>query len=173
MRFIKTAIDGVLIVEPDLLADARGFFTRLSCPEEFARAGVMFEPRQTSLSRNIARRTLRGMHYCREPEAKLVRCTRGAVFDAIFDIRPQSPTRGVSMGVELDADSARGLYIPAGLAHGFLTLQPGADVLYQIDRLYRPGFDAGLRWNDPTFGFVWPAMPEVMDARDAAWPDFR
>ena len=172
MRFSKTTIEGVLIVEPDLHADTRGFFTRLSCPEEFAHAGVTFEPRQTSLSRNIARHTLRGMHYCNEPEAKLVRCTRGAIFDVVFDIRLGSATYGKSLGLELDAISARGLYIPAGLAHGFLTQEPDTDVLYQIDRLYRPGFDAGLRWNDPFFSFIWPHEPAVIDTRDAAYPDF-
>ena len=173
MRFTPTAIDGVMIVEPDLHCDARGFFTRLSCPDEFAAAGLVFEPRQTSLSRNLARHTLRGMHYCSEPEAKLVRCTRGRIFDAVFDIRPASPTYSHAFGVELDAENARGLFIPAGLAHGFVTIEPNTDVLYQIDRIYRPGFDAGLRWNDPLFSFVWPAQPVVMDGRDAGYPDFR
>lgn len=173
MRFTATQIEGVMIVEPDLHSDDRGFFTRLSCPEEFAKAGIAFEPRQTSLSRNLARHTLRGLHYCREPEAKLVRCVRGKVFDAVFDIRPASPTFRRAFGLELDATGARGLFIPAGLAHGFITLEPDCDVLYQIDRLYRPGFDAGLRWNDPAFPLDWPATPAVIDARDAGYPDFR
>lgn len=173
MRFIATDIDGVMIVEPDLHRDDRGFFTRLSCPREFAKAGITFEPRQTSLSRNLARHTLRGMHYCKEPEAKLVRCTRGRIFDAVFDIRPGSRTFRRAFGLELDAIGARGLFIPAGLAHGFITLEPDCDVLYQIDRLYRPGFDAGVRWNDPSFSLVWPAAPAVIDARDAGYPDFR
>ena len=172
MRFTATPLDGVIIVEPDLHADNRGFFARLSCPEEFAAAALHFEPLQTSLSRNIALRTLRGMHYCRQPEAKLVRCVRGRIYDAAFDIRPHSPTYRRAFGLELDASAARGLFIPAGVAHGFLTLEPDCDVLYQIDRLYRPGFDAGLRWNDPSFSFAWPAPPAVIDPRDAGYPDF-
>lgn len=172
MRFVAANIEGVFLVEPDLHTDARGFFTRLACPQEFAAAGISFEPRQTSLSRNTARHTLRGMHYCREPEAKLVRCVRGRIFDAVFDIRPESPTFRRTFAAELDADNARALFIPPGVAHGFLTLEAESDVLYQMDRLYRPGFDAGLRWNDPGFALNWPAPPAVVDARDAGWADF-
>ena len=173
MRFLATQIAGVMIVEPDLHADERGFFTRLSCPEEFAATGVTFDPRQTSLSRNTARHTLRGMHFCSEPEAKLVRCTRGRILDVVFDIRPDSATYLKSFGVELDAIGARALFIPPGLAHGFLTLADETDVLYQIDRIYRPGHDQGLRWNDRAFGFAWPAAPAVIGARDATYADFR
>jgi dTDP-4-dehydrorhamnose 3,5-epimerase len=173
MRFLPTDLAGVTIVEPDLHTDERGFFARLNCPEEFAAAGIAFEARQTSLSRNIARHTLRGMHACSEPEAKLVHCTRGRILDVVFDIRRTSPTFGNSFGLELDPQGARGLYIPAGLAHGFLTLEPETDVLYEIDRLYRPGGDYGLRWNDPAFAFPWPAEPAVIGARDKAYPDFR
>ena len=172
MRFAPTAIDGVLIVEPELQTDERGFFTRLNCVDEFASAGVAFVARQTSLSRNAARHTLRGMHYCVEPEAKLVRCARGKILDVVFDTRPDSPTFRRAFGVELDHESARGLYVPPGVAHGFLTLRADTDVLYQIDRAWRPGFDAGLRWNDPAFAFEWPAAPVVIGARDASWPDF-
>lgn len=173
MRFLATDVAGVMIVAPDFHTDERGFFTRLNCPEEFAAAGIAFTARQTSLSRNTALHTLRGMHACTEPEAKLVRCTRGRILDVVFDIRRASPTFGRSFGLELDAEGARGLYIPPGLAHGFLTLETATDVLYEIDRLYRPGFDRGLRWNDPFFAFPWPAAPAVIDPRDAAYPDFR
>ena len=172
MHFLATDIAGALIVEPDLHVDERGFFTRLSCTDEFARAGVDFKPRQTSVSRNNARHTLRGMHYCTEAEAKLVRCSRGKIFDVIFDIRQDSTSFGQALGVELDAAGLRGLFIPAGVAHGFLTLEADCDVLYQIDRAYRPGFDAGLRWNDPSFRFSWPAPPATISDRDATWPDF-
>ncbi len=172
MRFLETPLAGVLILEAEPNADNRGFFARLACPEEFARAGVAFETRQTSLSRNIARHTLRGMHYCLEAEAKLVRCVRGRIHDVVFDIRANSPTCGQAFGVDLDADGARGLYIAPGLAHGFLTLEPECDVLYQMQRLYRSGFDAGLRWNDAAFAYNWPATPAVIDARDASYADF-
>jgi dTDP-4-dehydrorhamnose 3,5-epimerase len=173
MRFVPTDLAGVMIVEPDLHRDERGFFARLACDEEFAAAGIGFEARQTSLSRNLGLHTLRGMHSCREPEAKLVRCIRGRILDVVFDIRGDSPTFGRSFGIELDAEGAGGLYIPAGAAHGFLTLEPDTDVLYQIDRVYRPGCDFGLRWNDPMFAFAWPAPPAIISARDADYPDFR
>ncbi len=172
MRFLETEIAGALIVEPDIHADERGFFTRLSCTDEFASIGLAFNPRQTSISRNAAKHTLRGMHYCTEAEPKLVRCARGGILDVIFDIRPGSPSFGRALAVELDAIGLRGLFIPAGLAHGFLTLEADCDVLYQIDRVYKPGFDAGLRWNDPFFNFAWPARPAVIGKRDADWPDF-
>ena len=172
MRFEDAPIAGVKIVEPDLHRDHRGFFTRLSCPQEFAGVGVDFTPLQMSLSRNHLRHTLRGMHYCTQPEAKLVRCMRGRILDVVFDIRPDSPTFLRSFGVELDAEGARGLYIPAGVAHGFLTLEDETDVVYNIDRLFAPGFDGGLRWDDPAFRFHWPAAPVVIGERDATYPDF-
>jgi dTDP-4-dehydrorhamnose 3,5-epimerase len=173
MRFRLTPIEGVVIVEPDLHVDARGFFTRLSCPEEFAAAGIAFAPQQTSLSRNTARHTLRGMHFCLESEAKLVRCVRGRIHDVVYDIRRDSRTFGQSFGLDLDAQGAAALFIAPGLAHGFLTLEDECDVLYQMQRLYRPGYDLGLRWDDPAFTHAWPAAPAVIDAKDAAWPDFK
>ena len=172
MRFEKTAVEGVLLIEPVIHADDRGSFTRLSCVEEFKQAGIDFTPSQSSLSHNIARHTLRGMHYCREPEAKLVRCVRGRIFDVALDIRKGSPTYGRFASVELGADNMRGLFIPAGVAHGFLTREEHSDVLYQIDRAFRPGFDAGLRWNDPIAHIDWPAPPAVINQRDATYPDF-
>jgi len=172
MRFTPTPIEGVVVVDLEPHADERGFFARLSCPREFAQAGIAFEPIQTSLSRNRARHTLRGMHYCLEPEAKLVRCVSGRIHDVVFDIRPESPTFRQSFGCELDAQHGRALYIAPGLAHGFLTLEDDCDVLYQMERIYRPGFDRGLRWNDPAFSHDWPANPGVIDAKDSNWPDF-
>ncbi len=172
MRFEPTRIAGAMIVEPVSHADDRGSFTRLACLDEFERAGLSFRPTQTSLSRNPVRHTLRGMHYCLEPEAKLVRCARGAILDVVFDIRRDSPSFGEAFGLRLDAENLRGVFLPAGVAHGFLTLEPDSDVLYEIDRPYRPGFDAGLRWNDPLFHFDWPAAPAVIGARDAHYQDF-
>jgi len=172
MRFVPTAVTGVTLVEPAPISDDRGHFARLYCPDEFAGAGIDFAPTQTSLSFNRARHTLRGMHYCLEPEAKLVRCTRGSIFDVALDLRRDSATFRRWFGVKLDPVHARALYIPAGVAHGFLSLEPDSDVLYQIDRPYRPGFDAGVRWNDPQFAIEWPAVPAVIDARDRDFPDF-
>jgi dTDP-4-dehydrorhamnose 3,5-epimerase len=173
MRFKDAAIAGVKIVEPDLHRDDRGFFTRLFCPQEFAGAGVDFTPLQMSLSRNLARYTLRGMHYCSQPEAKLVRCVRGRILDVLFDIRPSSATFLQSVGVELDAESARGVYVPSGVAHGFITLEDETDVVYNIDRIFVPDFDKGLRWNDPAFGFVWPMAPIIISERDSTYADFQ
>jgi dTDP-4-dehydrorhamnose 3,5-epimerase len=173
MRFLSTALPGVTLIEPEPVSDNRGSFARLYCPNEFGRAGIAFTPTQTSLSFNRARHTLRGMHYCLEPEAKLVRCTRGRIFDVAIDTRRDSSTFRRWFGVELDPLHARALYIPAGLAHGFLTLEADTDVLYQIDRPYRPGFDTGTRWNDPQFAIGWPADPVVIDPRDRDWPDFK
>jgi dTDP-4-dehydrorhamnose 3,5-epimerase len=173
MRFTPTSIEGAVVVEPDPREDERGFFARLHCPREFAAEGIEFTPLQTSLSRNTAARTLRGMHYATEPEAKLVRCVRGRMLDVLFDIRRDSPSYRRTFAIELDETGARGLFVPAGVAHGFLTLEPDTDVLYQIDRIYRPGFDAGLRWNDPAFAFQWPFAPAVIGARDETWPDFK
>lgn len=172
MRFSPTALPGVTVVEPEPIGDERGHFARLYCPEEFARAGIAFIPTQTSVSFNRARHTLRGMHYCVEPEAKLVRCTRGRMFDVALDLRRESPTFRRWVSVELDPIGGRALYIPTGVAHGFLSLEPDTDVLYQIDRPYRPGFDAGVRWNDSQFAIAWPAAPAVIDPRDRDRPDF-
>jgi len=172
MRFLTTRLAGVTVVEPEPLRDMRGSFARLYCPEEFAKAGIGFAPAQVSLSQNSARHTLRGLHYCLEPEAKLVRCTRGRVFDVALDLRRDGPSFGSWFGLVLEPDSASGLLIPGGVAHGFITLEPNSDVLYQIDRIFRPGFDAGVRWNDPAFGIAWPAAPEVVNERDATFPDF-
>jgi dTDP-4-dehydrorhamnose 3,5-epimerase len=174
MNFIETEIPGVVIVEAAPRRDARGAFARLYCPEEFAAAGIAFTSTQINLSGNPARHTLRGMHFQRSPEAeaKLVRVVRGAAYDVALDLRPGSPTRLRWVGVELTAGNMRALFLPEGIAHGFLTLEPDTDMLYQMGRPYRPGFEEGVRWDDPAFGISWPYPPAVMSARDAAYPDF-
>ena len=175
MRFTATDIDGVVIVDLDVIGDERGSFSRLYCPEEFAAAGHPFTPAQTSLSRNAKARTLRGMHYEAAPhaEAKLVRATRGAIFDVAVDLRTDSPTYLRWTGTELSATNGRALLIGKGMAHGFITLEDDTDVLYQIDRMFEPGHGRGVRWNDPAFGIVWPTDPLVMSERDGAYPDHR
>lgn len=173
MHFEATRLAGVHIVTSEVHRDERGFFSRLGCVEQFAVAGLAFAPRQTSLSHNLACFTLRGMHYCLEPESKLVHCVRGRMFDVAVDLRRESATFRKWIGLELEAGKPTGLFIPPGVAHGFLTLAPDTDVLYQIDRVYRPGFDAGVRWNDAAFGIDWPATPAVMNARDAGYADFK
>ena len=174
MRFSPTEIAGVLVVDLDPVLDDRGAFARLHCPAEFADAGVEFVPAQTSLSRNTAALTLRGMHYQPIPhgETKLVRVVRGRIFDVALDLRPDSVTFGHWTGAELDAAQGRALFIPEGVAHGFLTLEPDTDVLYQIAPMFEPGHGAGVRWNDPAFAIAWPDEPKVISERDASYPDF-
>ena len=173
MRFTATPIEGVVIVDLDVMSDERGSFSRLHCPEEFAAAGHPFTPAQTSLSRNAKARTLRGMHYeaGAHAEAKLVRATRGTIFDVAVDLRTDSPTYLRWTGAELSATNGRALLIGKGMAHGFVTLEHDTDVLYQIDRLFESGHGRGVRWNDPAFGIVWPAEPLVISERDATYPD--
>jgi len=173
MRFAETCLPGVLVVDIEAQADARGSFARLQCPDEFAAAGVVFEPAQTSLSRNPQALTLRGLHYQAAPfaETKLVRAVRGRIFDVAVDLRPESPSYRQWVGEELSADSGRALFIPEGVAHGFLTLEPDTDLLYQISPKFQPGREAGVRWNDPAFGVRWPAEPRLISERDATYPD--
>jgi dTDP-4-dehydrorhamnose 3,5-epimerase len=174
MRFAETAIPGVVVVEVEIRTDERGGFARLHCPDEFAQAGHPFAPVQTSLSRNPHALTLRGMHHQPAPhaEVKLVRCIRGRIFDVAVDLRPDSPTWRRWTATELSAENARGLLVPEGVAHGFLTLEPDSDVLYQIAPAYSPGHEAGVRWDDPAFAIGWPARPAVISPRDAAYADY-
>ncbi|TCZ51088.1 dTDP-4-dehydrorhamnose 3,5-epimerase family protein [Roseicella aquatilis] len=173
MRFRATALPGLVEVLAEPAADARGRFLRTWCAEEFAAAGLGFRPHQVSLSENRARHTLRGLHWQARPagECKLVRCLRGAVFDVAVDLRPDSPAYRRWVGVELRAEAHNALLIPAGFAHGFLTLTENAWLEYMIDAPYRPEAARGARWNDPAFGIAWPAAPAVISERDATWPD--
>ena len=173
MRFAPTAIEGVVVVDVEAHADDRGSFARLQCPDEFAAAGHPFTPAQTSLSRNPRTGTLRGMHYQPPPygETKLVRTVRGRMFDVALDLRPGSPTLRQWFGIELSAEGARALLIPEGVAHGFLTLEPDTDVLYQISPAFSPGHEAGVRWDDPAFAITWPRAPALISERDATYPD--
>jgi dTDP-4-dehydrorhamnose 3,5-epimerase len=173
MRFSPTQIAGVVVVDLEAAADDRGFFARLHCPDDFAAAGHPFAPVQTSLSRNTAAHTLRGLHYQDAPQAevKLVRAVRGRIFDVSVDLRPGSPTYLHWVGYELSADTGRAMLVPEGVAHGFLTLEPQTDVLYQISPAFKAGYDRGVRWDDPAFGIVWPAPPAVISPRDASYAD--
>ncbi len=169
-----TALQGLMVVEAEPVADVRGLFARLHCPEELTDAGHPFTPAQTSLSRNTRAGTLRGMHYQPAPyaETKLVRVTRGRIFDVAVDLRPGSPTHRRWTGVELSAENLKALLIPEGFAHGFITLEDETDVLYQISPAFRPGRDAGVRWDDPAFAIAWPMAPQVISERDAQYPDY-
>jgi len=174
MRFTATAIAGVVVVDIEPRTDERGSFARLHCPEAFAAAGNPFAPVQTSLSRNPTAGTLRGLHFQPPPhaEVKLVRCVRGRIFDVAVDLRPDSPTHRQWTAAELSAETARALLVPEGVAHGFLTLEPDSDVIYQISPAYQPGHEAGVRWDDPAFGIVWPSAPALISPRDAGYPDY-
>ena len=174
IAFQPTDIPGVFRVQAQPITDPRGGFARLHCPEEFAAAGATFAPAQTSLSRNPTRHTLRGLHYQPAPyaETKLVRVTRGRVFDVALDLRPASSTFRRWTAAELSADNLMALLIPEGVAHGFLTLEPDTDLLYQISPAFQPGHEVGARWNDTAFAISWPAEPALISERDAGYPEF-
>lgn len=172
MRLLPTPLGGVFRVETSAHSDARGSFLRTYDHAAFATAGLAFIPCQTSLSVNPLRHTLRGMHWQADPhgEQKLVRCVAGAVYDVALDLRPGSPTRGQWHAETLSAGNAAALFLPQGVAHGFLTLTPDAVVEYQIDTPHAPAFARGRRWDDPAFGIAWPAPPALIGDKDMAWP---
>lgn len=172
MRFAATELEGVFEIELEPHSDARGFFARLYCPEEVTRAGLAFASTQINLSRNSAIHTLRGMHYQMEPhaEAKIVRAVAGALYDVVVDLRADSATRWRWIGRTLDARRGNALFVPKGFAHGFLTLEPDTDVLYQMGRPHVAGQARGLRYDDPRIGIAWPHPPAVISSADWTWP---
>lgn len=174
MIFTETSLPGAFIIDPEPREDHRGFFARSFCRREFEAHGLNPDIAQCNLSWNHRSGTLRGMHYQLEPaaEAKLVRCTRGAIHDVIVDLRPGSPTYLRHVGVELTAENRRQLYVPPLFAHGYLTLAPDTEVAYQVSEFYTPGAERGIRWNDPALGITWPVAVEVISDKDAGWPPF-
>lgn len=174
MIFRDTAIKGVCVVEPELHADERGFFGRTWSAEEFAEHGLSGRVVQTSISFNSKRGTLRGLHYQAPPheEAKLVRCTAGAIFDVAVDLRFDSSTFKRWVGVELSAENRQALYVPEGCAHGFLTLDDESEVGYQMNAVHVAEAARGLRFDDPAFGIAWPCAVTVLNERDRSYPDF-
>lgn len=174
MRFTPTELPGVVLVESDAREDARGSFFRTWCREEFARAGLVAEVSQSSVSFNHRRGTIRGLHFQDEPsaETKLVRCVRGSMYDVVVDVRNGSPTRGRWLAVTLSADVPIAVYVPAGFAHGFQTLADATSVHYQMDVAYDPGAQRGYRWNDPAFGIPWPIPDPIVSERDRNLPPF-
>jgi dTDP-4-dehydrorhamnose 3,5-epimerase len=172
MIFTESPLPGAYLVDMHRLPDERGFFARSYCADEFAARGLGPELRQCSISYNARKGTLRGMHYQDAPhgEHKLVRCTSGAIFDVIVDIRPASSTHCRWFGAELTADNRRSLFIPPGFAHGFVTLTDDTEVYYMISVVHAPDFSRGLRWDDPAFAIDWPLPPTVISGRDAAYP---
>ena len=173
MRFVETKVAGAFLIEPEPIADERGFFARTWCTEEFADHGLNPGLSQANISYNHHKGTLRGLHYQQAPhtEAKLVRCTRGAIFDVAVDLRPESPTYRGWFGAELSADNRAMLYVPEGCAHGFLTLTDAAEVAYQMSAPYAPAAARGVRFDDPAFGIEWPGEVLVINERDRGYPD--
>lgn len=173
MIFTPTALHGVVKIQIEPTEDERGFFARTFCADEFIAAGLIGHFPQASLSRNRAAGTLRGMHYQNAPraETKVVRCVRGSVFDVVVDLRRGSATYRCWIGETLSAENGVALFIPAGLAHGFQTLEDASDVSYEITPAFEPGHGVGVRWNDPAFGIAWPMVPTAMSQRDATYPD--
>lgn len=175
MLFEKTKIAGAFEIHPELKTDERGFFARSWCRQEFKQAGLNPNLAQCNISSNPHKGTLRGMHYQTAPfaEAKLVRCTRGSVYDVVIDLREDSPTFKEWIGVTLTAADHNMMYVPEGCAHGFLTLEDDCEVFYQISEFYDAESARGARWDDPAFRVKWPAQPQLMSDRDRTYPDFR
>jgi dTDP-4-dehydrorhamnose 3,5-epimerase len=169
-----TPIAGAFTVTLEPKSDERGFFARTWCREEFARAGIQVDMVQASISHSRHRGTLRGLHFAWPPstEAKLVRCERGRVFDAIVDLRPQSSSFLRHAAVMLDGHERNGIYIPPGVAHGFQTMTEDCTVLYMMTDFYRPGLADGVRFDDPEFGVSWPLPVSSIIGRDRDYPDF-
>jgi dTDP-4-dehydrorhamnose 3,5-epimerase len=175
VKFTETPLAGAFVIELELLRDERGFFARTFDADQFREHGLEPAVAQCNTSFNERAGTLRGLHYQADPdgERKLVRCTRGVIYDVIVDLRADSETYCRWFAVELSADNARQLYVPKGLAHGFQTLTDDSEVAYQMSHVHVPGQARGVRWNDPAFGIEWPEAERTISDRDAAFPDFQ
>jgi dTDP-4-dehydrorhamnose 3,5-epimerase len=172
MRFTPLLVEGAWLVEPEPRRDERGLFARTWCVNEFAERGLTAPFVQTSVSWNEVAGTLRGLHYQAEPhpEIKLVRCTAGSIYDVIVDLREGSASYLKWCAETLSAENRNALYVPQGCAHGFVTLEDGSEVFYQISEFHHPESARGARWNDPAFGIAWPRQPARISARDAEYP---
>ena len=174
MIFTETELKGAFLIEPERFADARGFFAQSFSQRQFEEHGLNPRVAECNVSYNRRRGTLRGMHFQSAPraQAKLVRCTAGAIFDVAIDLRRGSPTFKRWVGVELSAESRRMIYVPEGFAHGYLTLADDAEVFYQVSDVYAPELGGGVRWDDPAFGVRLPIGVEVINERDRTYADF-
>lgn len=174
MHIRPTDLAGAKLVDLDKRGDDRGFFARFYCEREFAAAGLASNFVQINTSLTAAKGTLRGCHYQLTPsaETKLVRCLRGALWDVIIDIRPDSPTYRQWFGAELTADNRTMMYVPRGFAHAFVTLTDDVEALYLVSAFYAPEEERGIRYDDPAFSIQWPIKPTSVSAKDSAWPDF-
>jgi dTDP-4-dehydrorhamnose 3,5-epimerase len=174
MIFTETPIPGAWLIDLEKRGDDRGFFARLFCEKEFAAHGLVTHFVQVNNSLSATRGTLRGMHFQLPPKAetKLVRCVKGALYDAILDLRPGSPTFLKSFGAELSAENRRMMYVPKGFAHGFVTLADATEAVYFVDEFYGPEQERIARWNDPKYGIQWPLQPVVLSDKDRDARDF-
>ena len=175
MKFAETPLSGSFLIELEPRQDSRGMFARTFCRREFASYGLNTEIVQCNLSFNHKRGTLRGLHYQAAPflEVKIVRCSRGRIFDVIVDLRPDSPTHLKWFGAELSADDRKMLYIPECFAHGYQTLEDNSGIFYMVTQFYCPDHERGIRWNDPLLGIIWPIGGPILSPRDAGYPDIR
>jgi len=174
VKFHETELDGAYIIELEKLEDNRGFFARTFCQKELEDHGLARRVAQANVSFNAMAGTLRGMHYQLAPyeETKLIRCTRGALYDVIVDLRPDSATYKRWIGVELTVKNYKMLYVPANFAHGFITLEDSTEAIYFVSEFYTPGSERGLRWDDSQLNIKWPRSVAVISEKDASWPDF-
>jgi dTDP-4-dehydrorhamnose 3,5-epimerase len=174
VHFHESPLAGAYLIELEKRGDARGFFARVFCQREFAEHGLQTTFVQVNNSSSAEPGTLRGMHYQLAPcaETKVVRCIRGALWDCIVDLRPESPTYCRWYGETLSAENRRMMYVPKGFAHGFITLEPDTEAFYLVDEFYAPQYERGIRWNDSAVGIEWPRMPQVMSDKDQAYADF-
>jgi dTDP-4-dehydrorhamnose 3,5-epimerase len=175
VRFVETSLSGAFVLEPQKLEDSRGFFARCFSAREFEEHGMDPRVAQTNVSYNKRRGTLRGLHRQLDPhaESKLVRCTAGAIYDVIVDMRRPSPTYRRWFGIHLTAGDHKQLYVPAHFAHGFITLEDDTEVTYQISQYYTPQAEWGARYDDPAFAIDWPIPAVVLSDKDRSWPPFR
>ena len=175
MRFVETELPGAFIIEPEPIEDERGFFARTFCAQEFEAHGLNPKVVQCNISFNRKKGTLRGMHYQAPPhaETKLVRCTRGAIYDVIIDLRPDSSTYKKWFGIELTADNCKMLFVPEKFGHGFQALADDTEVTYQVSQFYTPGAEKGIRWDDPDLAIDWPIKVPVLSEKDKNCPFFK
>lgn len=174
MKFIETRLSGAFIIAPDLIEDERGFFARTFCRHEFENHGLNPDLVQCNIAFNKIKGTLRGLHYQTKPhaEVKLVRCTTGAIYDVIVDLRPESPTFRQWFAADLSDKNHQMLYVPDGFAHGYQTLASQTEVFYQVSTFYHPASERGVRWDDPAFGIEWPLPVTDISKKDASHPDW-
>jgi dTDP-4-dehydrorhamnose 3,5-epimerase len=172
MQFTETQLKGAFLVEAEKISDQRGFFSRIFCAQEFEKQGLKPPLAQINLSFNLNKGTLRGLHYKIAPvtEVKLIRCTKGAIYDVIVDMRPESPTYLAHIGVELTDQNYRALYIPEMFANGYQALIDGSEAIYQVSEFYTPDYEKGIRYDDPMLNINWPLSVSEISAKDASWP---